>query len=178
MHPEAWNFIKDSMPSVAVDVVEFGSRNLNGTARTTVPDCKSWVGVDLQDGKDVDMVGDAQLGSFPAEFLAQYGFADIVVIAEVLEHATKPFDMLQNARIILRSGGRVIVTTAGPARKPHSGVDGGPLRKGEHYQNLTLANMMQILNLSGFRTLYLEYARGSEDVHAIGERLSIGTAVA
>jgi hypothetical protein len=40
-------------------VLEFGSRNINGSVRPLFPYASEFVGVDLVDGPDVDVVGDA-----------------------------------------------------------------------------------------------------------------------
>jgi 2-polyprenyl-3-methyl-5-hydroxy-6-metoxy-1,4-benzoquinol methylase len=81
-------------------------------------------------GPDVDAVADA--GTYVPPLVPQ-----TVVCCEVLEHAANAEQIVHQVATVLAPGGRAIFTMAGPCRMPHSGVDGGQLRAGEFYQNVT-----------------------------------------
>jgi len=51
---------------------------------------------------------------------------------------------------MLNAGGVLIVTTASPARAPHSAIDGGALRPGEHYAGVSEDDLMRWARESGF----------------------------
>ena len=61
---------------------------------------------------------------------------DCIVCCEVLEHIGDPSALLAHLWRVIQPGGCLIVTCAGPGRLPHSGIDGGPLRSGEPYENV------------------------------------------
>lgn len=111
-------------------VLEIGSLNINGTVRTLI-DANSYMGIDLQPGLDVDEVIDAVDFRLPLD-----DRADAVVCCEVLEHAPDVEGVVASIAENLVTGGLFIITCATDLRAPHSGVDGGPLRDGEHYANV------------------------------------------
>ena len=133
MHLEALQFIAsqlDPLPN-GLHVFEIGSRNVNGSARQAARagQVAQWWGCDLSPGPGVDYVG-------PGEDAAPPWPADVVVCCEVLEHTPLTGPILANAAQRLRPGGLVLVTCATEPRRPHSAVDGGPLRHGEFYANV------------------------------------------
>lgn len=106
-------------------VVEFGSRNINGTPRGFFEDCR-YIGVDWQEGTDVDRI------CFCHEFKEEKD-VDVVISTEMLEHDVHWRESLDNMVAILRRCGLLIVTCAGVTRKPHElncGID-------KFYHNLT-----------------------------------------
>jgi hypothetical protein len=132
MSPEVRNFVRRATAGGPRPqrVVELGSRDVaGGTVRGLFPDAASYTGVDLVPGPAVDVVADARIWRPPAP-------VDLVLCCEVLEHTPLGLGILDNACDMLRPGGRLVVTAAGPGRAPHSAVDGGPLRPGEYYRNI------------------------------------------
>lgn len=109
-------------------LVDVGGRNINGSVRPLF-DAEKIVGVDLYPGPEVDVVCDVR-DWVPDEL------ADVVVCAEVLEHAPDAAGVVKACRRLLKPGGLLLLTAAGTGRAPHSGVDGGPVREGEHYGNV------------------------------------------
>lgn len=109
-------------------VLEVGSRDVNGTVRPLI-DTDNYVGIDLQDGPGVDLVGDIR------EFSTVLRF-DLVLCLEVLEHDPDPAGLLRTLWGFVRPGGRLLITCATDPREPHSAQDGGPIRDGEHYSNV------------------------------------------
>jgi hypothetical protein len=145
MHQAAWEFVGRNTCAQYRSVLEFGSRNVNGSLRDLVG-ADRWVGVDIGAGPGVDIVGDAASVNVPGTF-------ELVLCAEVFEHATDEMcvGMCGNAARHLESGGHFIATMAGPRRAPHSAVDGGALRDGEFYRNVDHAVLDSWLSGAGFR---------------------------
>lgn len=145
MHQRAFDFVKQFSTPDPISVIEIGSRNLNGTVRPLFPAAK-WIGLDLYPGPDVDVVCD-MLDYTPDSKV------DLVVCCEVLEHADRWADMLRHASTWLVKNGRLLVTCAGPGRRPHSHVDGKKVRPGEYYGNIHPDELRRVLGWCGLDVL-------------------------
>jgi SAM-dependent methyltransferase len=132
MHPAAFGFV-ERLNLSAPRVVEIGSRNVNGTVRDCIRH-DEWTGVDVEAGDGVDWVGD--FADWPG------GPVELVVSTEVLEHAPDVNGLLDHAADVLVEGGWLVVTCATTGRTPHSAVDGGPVRDGEHYRNVIASELL------------------------------------
>lgn len=141
-------------------VVEFGSRDVNGSTRGLFGSQTVYRGVDIAPGPGVDIVCDA------SEFAPQ-DYVDTVICCEVLEHTPKCRDMVDNAASILTSGGLFIVTAATVNRDPHSAIDGGPLRDGEWYRNIPAWELYKWLSQAGFMGIEIDL-RTHGDIYALG----------
>lgn len=129
MHDNARKFVASIASRLpAMTVAEIGSRNVNGSVRYLFDGF--YVGVDLVSGPGVDIVADG------ATWDGDGRTYDCIVCCEVLEHAANAGEICRNIGRLLNNGGMAIITVAGPNRKPHSAVDGGPLREGEYYANV------------------------------------------
>lgn len=141
MHESVGQFLAQcaaTVPFADASVVEVGAYNVNGRARDHVPATwHAWVGVDLVDGPDVALVGDAAviLREFAGEF-------DIAVCTEVLEHAPDWRGLIDSLVGALRPGGWLIVTCAGTGRAPHAADGSGPPHPGEHYENVSAHDLV------------------------------------
>lgn len=162
MHPEARAFVEQALRGAGPwsRVVEVGGRNINGGIRDLVT-ADEYICVDLEPGPDVDVVADCREWSPP-------GPADLVLCLEVLEHAPDPAGVVFAATGYLRSGGRFVLTCAGPGRAPHSGHDGMHVRSDEHYANIDPADLVAWLKAAGIDDGWVEYAPASCDVYATG----------
>jgi hypothetical protein len=154
MHAEALSYIAAHIPTGVASVLEFGSRNINGTVRDLVPTVDRYVGVDLVAGPGVDHVCDAGSVEVP-------GLFELVVCAEVFEHATDKacMAMCANAWRHLKDGGTFVATMAGPGRMAHSAVDGGMVRPGEYYRNVLPETLGRWLEAAGFSEYTIDQAR-------------------
>lgn len=114
-------------------------------------------GVDLVAGAGVDVVADAATWGESVAF-------DLVICTEVLEHTEQAGAIIDNARRLLRPGGVLLLTAAGVGRAPHSAVDGGPLRDGEFYRNVSEAQMRAWL--AAFPVALVQVQ--GEDIYALG----------
>ena len=122
MHQSVLDFLKRSISREEVAgkcVVEVGSRIVFGSPR----DIFAWlgpavyVGVDMADGKGVDVV-------LPAEKLSsRFDNVDIVVATELLEHIEFWRTAIQEMKKIIKPGGLIIVTARAPGfpYHPHPG---------------------------------------------------------
>lgn len=151
MHDEVALFVAGAVKDFGPfrTVVELGSLDINGTVRPLFGDADYYTGVDLVEGPGVDVVADA------AEWQPSAP-VDCVVCCEVLEHAANWEAILRNAHAVLRGGGVLVVTAAGPGRGPHSAVDGNALRDGEHYENIDPDVLADVLGAT-FRTALVEH---------------------
>lgn len=135
MHPEAYMFVQRTNSYLyprPKSVVEIGARNINGTIRHLFSDATDYVGIDIADGPDVDVVANGATWQPDPKKRP-----DLVICCEVLEHTAEADEIVRNAVRMVKGGGHVIVTCAGTGRPPHSAFDGGPLREGEYYRNVT-----------------------------------------
>lgn len=144
MHPEALDFIRRQTYGVTYGrVLEFGSLNINGTTRDVIT-AISYYGIDRQKGPGVDEVVQS------AAVYRSLARVDLVVCCEVLEHTPELYGICSSAFDNLRPGGVFLVTCATRARQPHSAVDGGPLRNGEYYHNVSEKELKLACRSAGF----------------------------
>jgi hypothetical protein len=167
MHPEALFFVRSCRRIVNPRrVLEFGSLDINGSARTVFPEVRDddWHGIDLQHGPRVDEIADA------ADFRVIVP-ADLVICCEVLEHSQRVEEIVESAHENLKLAGYFLVTCAAPPRAAHSAVDGGELREGEHYRNITKTRLASAFRAAGFRPVRSEYDRQRGDLYALAQRI-------
>lgn len=122
MHQSVQDFLKRSLTKQEVagkSVVEVGSRIVSGSPRDII----SWlapgvyVGVDMIDGKGVDLV-------LPAEKLStRFESVDIVIATELLEHIEFWQIAVTQMKQIVAPGGLILVTARAPGfpYHPHPG---------------------------------------------------------
>ena len=134
MHPAAREFVAAHRRQGAV--LEFGSRFVNGGVRDLFGE--PYIGLDIEPGPGVDVVADAASYRHPVP-------VDVVVCCEVLEHTPAWREIIANAAANLVDGGLFILTTATDPRAPHSAVDGGAVRGGEHYANIDPEDLTLVL---------------------------------
>jgi SAM-dependent methyltransferase len=161
MHAEAYAYVKATLDGTTWDrVVEVGGRVVVGTIRDLVH-CQSYTSLDLLPGPGVDVVADCRDWQPPEP-------VDLVLVAEVLEHARDPAGILTACVRYLRPGGRLVVTCAGPGREPHSGIDGGPPHSGEWYANVDPDDLRVWLAVAGLKAFSIERNPVACDVYATG----------
>ncbi len=159
MHAAAYSFVADMVTKFGpfVTVLEVGSRDVNGSVRGLFNGA-AYTGVDVVDGPGVDVVADA------AESLPG-GPYDAVVCCETFEHASGWVAIVDNASRVLASGGWLLMTMAGPGREPHSAIDGGHVRAGEHYANIDPDELGSAVRHAGLATIELVHATAQGDVY-------------
>lgn len=149
MHQAVLDFVAEHRPDTATAVLDIGGRDINGTPRQIFADAETYTSVDLHPGPGVDIAGDIR-------DLGLTDIADVVLCLEVLEHAEPWRAIVAAAVTACEPGGTILITCAGPARTPHSAVDGGPLRDGEYYANITADELSQALAAAGVTSMVQE----------------------
>lgn len=164
MHREAYAYVRTQVLNLTFDqVVEFGSLDINGSVRGLF-DTDSYHGIDLQDGPGVDEIADAGTWRWDEEI-------DCIVCCEVLEHAPDPQQIIENAYANLGQNGLFIMTCATNPRAPHSAVDGGPIRDGEHYANVEADDYRRWLK-GYFGIVDLTVSRERGDLYCVARKLT------
>lgn len=139
MHQAAFDWVAQHAPTSATTVIEVGSRDVNGSIRPIFGFCDNYVGIDLAPGPGVDVVADFTAWTDSLR-------ADCVVCCEVLEHAEDWRLLVAHMADHVTADGCVILTAATDPRQPHSAIDGGVLRPGEHYGNLDPEELAAVLD--------------------------------
>ena len=100
-------------------ILEVGSQNINGSIRDYFPDASSrtWLGLDVGNGKGVDFVIPGELIQLPD------GWADISFSTECFEHAKNWKQIFLNMIRCTRPNGLIVLTIAGLGRSAHGTVD-------------------------------------------------------
>lgn len=164
MHAEILDFLRRARVASGLDgmagrvVVELGSYDLNGTPRPVFAGAAQYTGVDWRPGPGVDVVALAHD--------APVDRADVVVCCQMLEHDPHWERTVAKAAHLVREGGWVFMTWAGPGYTPHE-LDTAPPVPGDdepHYGNLSTEQVTEVLAeyLPG-ATIATEYQRGTLD---------------
>lgn len=128
------------------DVLDCGSLNINGNNRYLFPNAKSYTGIDIVDGPNVDIV--TRVSDFDPE--KRY---DVVISTEMLEHDEQWDRSLARMQELLKPGGMLLITAAGEGRPEHGtceNLPGNSPLTNNYYQNFTMAMFVIGLNLSLF----------------------------
>lgn len=160
MHQSAHDWISLQVKQLPhrKSILEIGSRDVNGSIRSLFQHADRYLGIDIRPGEGVDVVADAAIFQSDERF-------DTCVCMEVLEHTDKQREICRTAYRHLLKGGILLVTAAGIGREPHSAIDGGTLKDGEYYQNVTVADLRWWM--SDFQ-LVMASTETPGDVYAIG----------
>lgn len=172
-HTEQLNFIEQAKQKHTshfsnAKVLEIGSLDINGSVRQFFTNCE-YIGVDLGEGKGVDIVCEGQLFEWESNYF------DTVISCECFEHNPYWVDTFKNMINKCRSNGLVLMTCATTGRREHGtsrkGKDDSPLtiQKGwEYYKNLTEIDFKEEIDLSCFSTYEFSVNDNSHDLYFIG----------
>ncbi|HPT49234.1 MAG TPA: class I SAM-dependent methyltransferase [Accumulibacter sp.] len=94
-------------------VLEVGSLDINGSIRDFFKDDCKYIGLDIGEGKGVDVVCEGQ------KYDAPDGSFDHVISCEVMEHNPYWVETFQNMVRVCRPGGLVVMTCATTGRSEH-----------------------------------------------------------
>ena len=173
-HPEMMRFVesvKDKYPEFFefCEVLEIGSRNVNGSVRQFFESCR-YTGIDCEDGKDVDVVTLAH-NFRPHDRSHRF---DTVISCEAFEH--DPFlkkTLAVCVGSLLRKGGLFVGTWASPNRSEHGTVKSTPQEifgpDPEYYRGVSAENFRKIASRY-LDPLEVTEERDSLDVYAWGFR--------
>jgi SAM-dependent methyltransferase len=155
-HLNQQNFIwqvKEKFPKFFSDVkvLDIGSLDVNGNNKIFFNHPFFYVGVDLQEGKNVDAVSPGHLYDSGFQF-------DTVISTECFEHDMYWARTLQNMVKVLRSGGLLAFTCASTDRPEHGTLrtspENAPLLEGmneewaNYYRNLSEKDIRSVLNVT------------------------------
>jgi SAM-dependent methyltransferase len=100
-------YLEKFLPSIEGSVLEIGSKDYGSTMnfRGLYPD-NDYVGLDLEDGKGVDIVHDLTQG---VGELASNSF-DLMISCSVLEHVDRPWVMAEHMETLLKPGGKMYIS--------------------------------------------------------------------
>lgn len=164
MHSQAFAAIEDMVSEhncSGARVVEYGSRDVNGSVRELFTG--DYLGLDREPGPGVDVVADG------ADWDGDHSF-DVAVSTEALEHTRRWRQVVDSMARAVRPGGWLFITCATEPRAPHSAVDGGQLQPGEDYNNVDPIDMEDELgrHCSDFHVETHTYPGHGGDLYAWG----------
>jgi len=168
MHKEQMQFAEYWVKFFPIkSVLEFGALDINGSLRRLFNKKVSYTGVDIGPGKGVDVICRAHEYQGPA--------VDCVLSCEMLEHDENWKQSLQAMPKFVKKGGLLLITCAAPARPEHGTKRTSPKDApycGDYYRNLSSADLLSALPLTGFDILHLSYARNMMDLHFAARKIA------
>ena len=138
MHPQFFTDVK---------VLDIGSLDINGSNRHAFEHPYSYIGVDLSEGKNVDVICPGHL------YESGYQF-DTVISSECFEHDMYYARTLQNMVKLTRPGGLLLFTCASTGRPEHGTKRSNPqdspftsLIENDYYMNLTEQDVREEIDM-------------------------------
>lgn len=155
MHEAARQWVAAHATAERVAVLDVGGRDVGGpwggSVRDLFPAADPYVVLDVAPGPDVDVVADA------ADWTPDRQY-DVVVAVECFEHTHRWPEICATALAALRTGGRLIVTMAGPGRAPHGALGGPCPAPGEYYANVAPDDLAHVLKGQGWDGIVVDQA--------------------
>ena len=149
MHDQVIDWVAQFRTTDDLSVLDIGGRDLNGSTRMLFPNAKPYHVLDILPGPNVDFVADAAQEA-TARWLSGNQY-DLVVTTETFEHAKDWPGIIRTAWEVLRPGGWLVFTCAGPGRPTHSGVAARwELDPGEWYANVSAQEIRAVLEEQGW----------------------------
>lgn len=143
-------------------VLEVGSLDINGSVRQFFDDC-SYTGVDLGEGKGVDLVSKGEELTFPDNHF------DVAISCECFEH--NPEWVRTFANMVRMTSGLIIMTCATTGRPEHGTRRTSPSDApfcGDYYRNLTEQNIRDNCDLSKFSLYQFSTCSSPADLYFYG----------
>ena len=155
------------------DVLDLGSLDINGNNRYLFDGNNyKYLGVDLGEGPNVDVIGKAHELKFIDNFF------DVIISTEMLEHDPYWDSSVKNALRMLKPGGLMILTMGGVGRKEHGTTKSIPedspfTTKMEeewqtYYKNLTMEDILSVLLRNEFKVYSLTMNNEHCDLYFYG----------
>lgn len=168
MHEQVLDFLvrmRQRYAPATQRVLECGSFDVNGTPRPIFADAGEYIGLDWRPGPGVDAVGLVHDWRDKPD-----GHFDIVLSTEMLEHDPHWQASVRRMVELLRPGGSLLLTCAGPQRPAHE-VDCAPCR---HYEGLSARQVRDwLMLLADWDRLHTEEHTMPNDTYvaAVGKRV-------
>ncbi len=100
-------YLRKFLPVVDGPILEIGSKDYGNTSSfRAIYTGNPYTGLDMEEGKGVDVVQDLTLGT--GQLLAEH-FA-LGVCCSVLEHVNRPWIMAENITTLIRTGGKLFMS--------------------------------------------------------------------
>lgn len=154
-HPEqlswfAWNRQCLNLPISDLRIVEVGSADVYGSVRGIFQGARDYVGLDLAMAPGVDVVVSGGVIPVASESV------DVVLNAEALEHDPNWRLTIEECLRVLRPGGLLVMSCAGPGRPEHgtqrtdAQESPGTQEAGlDYYKNLSVAEVLSAIEATG-----------------------------
>ncbi len=141
-------------------VLELGSLDMNGSPREYFLQASDYVGLDWRPGKGVDAVGLVEDYTGRPD-----GHFQVIVSTEMLEHDPHKSRTLCRAIELLRPGGHLLLTMAGPGRQPHE-IEVSPVK--DYYANVDPQELIELVGrCAQFERTFVELRRNPGDLYAL-----------
>ncbi|QNN53125.1 class I SAM-dependent methyltransferase [Nocardioides mesophilus] len=175
-HPEQLGFflaVADANPAIVRGgrVLEIGSYDVNGSIRSLFESAREYVGVDLDDGPGVDVVG------FGHEIADADGSFDLTISGECFEHDPHWRATFANMSRLARPGGLVAFSCASRGRPEHGTrrtdetLSPGTQSVGlDYYRNLIEADFLEMPLAEWFSVWRFWYLPTHFDLYFAGIR--------
>lgn len=161
MHSAVMGFVERFATQEAIDILDIGGRNVNGSPRDLFPNARYTV-LDIRAGENVDIVADAASWEPPTRW-------DLILSTECFEHAAEWPEICATAYRACKPEGRIVITCAGPGRAPHSAFVEAGLQPGEFYANVAPQALSNALQVAGFVDVEVEQV--NLDLQATARRM-------
>lgn len=89
-------------------ILDVGSRNINGSIKDAITNYKTFIGIDMLPGKDVDLVLNGH--DLAEHFSAPEDKFDLITCCETLEHDDKFWLTVEAMKKVLKPGGWLVIT--------------------------------------------------------------------
>ena len=150
-----------------IDILEIGSLDVNGNMRNLFDFCKSYTGIDLEEGPNVDLVlNGTDIHKLNKKF-------DIIISCECFEHAKDWKIIFERMCQISKPNSFVVISVASTGRVEHgterSGNWQSPGNKDDYYLNLTKKDFINNFDLNIlFSNYFFFYNINSFDLYFVG----------
>jgi SAM-dependent methyltransferase len=151
--------VKNRFPHLFTDVrvLDIGSLDINGNTRHFFQQPYYYIGLDLAEGPNVDVVCPAHLYDCGFKF-------DVVISGECFEHDMYYARSLNNMVNLLKSGGLMVFTCASDGRPEHGTLRTTPENApflsqfseewGNYYKNLNESDIRKVLDINNLFSLF------------------------
>jgi hypothetical protein len=148
-------------------VLDIGSQDVNGNNRFLFFEC-SYTGIDVIEGKNVDLVVDAYQYKSKEKF-------DVIISTEAFEHDPNYIKTLQNITVnLLKDEGLLFFTCGGTGRAEHGTIRTSiektdfKLFGNDYYKNLTEKDVRDAISMDLFSEYYFETNSQACDLYFYG----------
>lgn len=156
--------VKEEFPRffTNVHVLDVGSLDVNGNNRYLF-DKSTYIGVDIKEGKNVDIVCPCHKLDFKDESF------DVIISTEMLEHDPYWYESLRKMSKMLKPDGLLLLSCATPPRAKHYIQRRGVGEEWiEYYRNIEIEDLVKGIDVyEQFAKVNIDMVRGDLRFHAI-----------